>query len=95
MKKILITSALLFAASAAFAAAPIQATGKVVSVNPTEHTVKLIHDPIPALHWPAMMMVFTVQKGVALDHTAVGDAVTFTLTPRGKDDYVISGMKKK
>jgi Cu/Ag efflux protein CusF len=85
---------MLLAASTAVAAAPIQATGKLVSVNASEHTVKLTHDPIPALHWPAMTMLFTVEEGVALDQAAAGDVVTFTLIPRGKDDYIIHSLKK-
>lgn len=73
----------------------IAATGKVISVDAEKHTVKLKHDPIKALGWPVMTMLFTAESGVDLSGVKEGDAVSFTLKPQGKDDYVLSGLKKQ
>jgi plastocyanin len=73
----------------------VQATGQVVSVDAAKNTIKLKHDPIKALNWPTMTMNFTAESGVDLSGVQAGDAVTFTLKPQGKDDYVINSLKKK
>lgn len=72
----------------------IAATGKVVSVDADKHTIKIKHDPIKALNWPVMTMLFTADTGVELSNVKEGDAVSFTLKPAGKDDYTISTIKK-
>jgi Cu/Ag efflux protein CusF len=74
--------------------AGIAATGKVISVDAEKRTVKLKHDPIKALNWPVMIMLFNVDNGIDLSGYKEGDAVNFTLKPHGKEDYIISGMKK-
>lgn len=73
----------------------IPATGQVVSVDAAKHTVKIKHDPIKALGWPVMTMLFTADNNVDLSGIQAGDAVTFSLKPQGKDDYTINGLKKK
>lgn len=82
------------AGSKAVASGDIAATGKVVSVDADKHTIKLKHDPIKALGWPTMTMLFTADSGVDLSGYKEGDAVSFTLKSKGKDDYTISSMKK-
>lgn len=72
----------------------VQATGKVISVDAAEHTIKIKHDPIKSLGWPVMTMLFTAENSVDLSAVQAGDAVTFTLKPQGKDDYVINSLKK-
>lgn len=72
----------------------VAATGKVVNVDAEKHTIKIKHDPIKALNWPVMTMLFTAESGVDLSSYKEGDAVSFTLKPAGKDDYTISSMKK-
>lgn len=72
----------------------IVATGKVVSVDAGKRTIKMKHDPIEALGWPVMTMLFTVDSDVDLSGYKEGDAVSFTLKPVGKDDYIISNMKR-
>ncbi len=79
---------------AASASGGIAATGKVVSVDIGNHTIKIKHDPIKALGWPVMTMTFTADKGVDLSSYKEGDAVSFTLKPAGGDDYTISTIKK-
>jgi plastocyanin/Cu/Ag efflux protein CusF len=73
----------------------VQATGQVVSVDAGKNSVKIKHDPIKALNWPVMTMLFTTDSSVDLSSVKAGDAVTFTLKPQGKDDYVINSLKKK
>lgn len=71
-----------------------QGTGKVISVDAANNSIKLEHDPIKSLGWPKMKMSFTADKGVDLSSFKEGDAVSFTLKPVGKDDYIISNLKK-
>lgn len=77
------------------ASGDVQATGQVVSVDAAKNSIKIKHDPIKSLGWPVMTMTFTAESGVDLSGVKAGDAVTFTLKPQGKDDYVINGLKKK
>ena len=83
------------AAEAPAAGGDVQATGQVVSVDAGKHTIKIKHDPIKALNWPVMTMLFTADSGVDLSGVQAGDAITFSLKPQGKDDYVINSLKKK
>ena len=71
-----------------------QGTGKVVSVDAANNSIKIEHDPIKALGWPKMKMSFTADKSVDLSSYKEGDAVAFTLKPMGKDDYTIVNLKK-
>ena len=71
-----------------------QGTGKIIEVDTEKHTVKMKHDPIKALGWPTMTMQFKVDSSVDLSGYQSGDAVTFTLKAEGKDDYIITSMKK-
>lgn len=73
----------------------VQATGQVVSVDAAKHTIKIKHDPIKALNWPVMTMLFTTDSSVDLSGIQAGDAVNFTLKPQGSDDFVISSLKKQ
>ena len=75
-------------------AAGVAATGKVVSVDVAKRSIKIKHDPIKSLGWPVMIMLFTVDNGVDLSGYKEGDAVSFTLKPQGKDDYIINSIKK-
>ena len=79
----------------AAASSAVQATGKVVSVDAAKHTIKVRHDPIKSLDWPVMTMVFTADSGVDLSGVKEGDAISFALKPHGKDDYVLSNLKKQ
>lgn len=73
----------------------VRATGNVVSVDAGKNSIKIKHDPIKSLGWPTMTMTFTADSGVDLSGVKEGDAVDFTLKPKGKDDYTISGIKKQ
>lgn len=72
-----------------------QGVGTVNTVDASKHTVNITHDPIKSLNWPKMKMMFTVDNSVDLSGVKPGDAVSFTLKPAGKDDLVITDLKKK
>ena len=56
-----------------------QGTGKVVSVDRAKLRIKLAHDPVKSLGWPAMVMDFNVTNASLLDGLKEGDAVQFEL----------------
>lgn len=90
MKKILIC---MFVALFSFASTPIYADdahhpsaetqksysvkGEVVAVDKDSSKVKLKHDTVPELKWPAMTMFFKVADKLLLDTVQVGDRVEF------------------
>jgi Cu(I)/Ag(I) efflux system membrane fusion protein len=66
----------------------LTASGIVRGVMPSERKVRLEHDPIPALDWPAMTMNFRVLDTVAIDGLEAGQAIHFTMVRDG-DAWVI------
>ncbi|MBM4190034.1 MAG: copper-binding protein [Betaproteobacteria bacterium] len=72
----------------------IQATGEVRGLNLKAGKIKLKHDPIPALGWPAMVMDFKVQDGQLLGGLKVGDAVTFSFVS-GEAGNVLTVIQKR
>lgn len=73
--------------------ATIMATGIVQSIDKANGKVKLTHDPIIALGWPKMTMLFRLKDGMLADQVKEGDAVQFFLE-KSLSGYVISGFKK-
>lgn len=71
-----------------------QGTGKIIEVDAEKHTVKMKHDPVKVLGWPAMTMTFKADNSVDLSGIQSGDTVSFTLKAEGKDNYIISNLKK-
>jgi len=51
--------------------------GEVVVVDKTAGKVKLKHEAVPELDWPAMTMFFPVADKAQLDTLEVGDQVNF------------------
>jgi plastocyanin/Cu/Ag efflux protein CusF len=72
----------------------IEATGKVNHIDPTNRTITITHDPIQALSWPKMKMVFSVAKDINFSDIKVGDSVIFSLKQEGEDNYVIVMLNK-
>ncbi len=71
-------------------AAPVfEATGVLRGVMAEEHKVKIAHDPIVALQWPAMVMSFTLAPGVNQAGLVVGEAVAFNLQKIGEFEYQV------
>lgn len=64
--------------------------GQVVLISKDKSKVTLNHEPMPAIQWPAMMMEFKVKNSAVLAKTKVGDKVSFTLAPDGKNYMVTS-----
>lgn len=54
--------------------------GTVMSVDAARHKVKLDHEPIPAIGWPAMKMEFPAAASVDLSKVKPGSKVQFTLS---------------
>ncbi|MFZ3087552.1 MAG: copper-binding protein [Methylotenera sp.] len=53
------------------------AKGEVVAEDKDSSKVKLKHDPVPELNWPAMTMFFNVADKSLLDAVKIGDQVEF------------------
>lgn len=53
------------------------AKGEVVAVDSALSKVKLKHDAVPELKWPAMTMFFNVADKALLDTVKIGDQVEF------------------
>jgi Cu(I)/Ag(I) efflux system protein CusF len=61
-----------------------QGKGKVVEVNLAKSSIKLSHEAIKSLDWPAMTMKFNVANAALLQNIKAGDAVEFELSPGSK-----------
>ena len=72
----------------------IPAQGVVLHVDQTKATVKIDHDPIPALGWPRMTMPFRLKERALADNVKEGDAVEFFLEKSGSD-YIIVKFRKQ
>lgn len=66
----------------------IPGRGVVLTIDRVNATVKMNHDPIPALNWPRMTMPFRLKESALADQVKEGDAVEFFLEKSGSD-YVI------
>ncbi len=68
------------APGAAFAQeSTVSATGAVQQVKADQGKVKISHDPIQALGWPAMTMTFRVKDKAVLKDVGTGDKVRFEM----------------
>lgn len=77
-------------ATAATANADIAATGTVKSVDAAKGKLLIDHEPIPALHWPRMVMDFQLVDKAMAERLKTGDKVNFTLAPgEQKGSYTI------
>lgn len=62
------------------AATTASGTGTVESVNASQRKIKLNHEPIPAVNWPAMSMEFPTAASVDLTKVKPGAKVKFTMS---------------
>jgi Cu(I)/Ag(I) efflux system protein CusF len=79
----------LFAAVHAAAAAPdpqppapaparmAKGVGVITEINPSDATLTLKHEPIPALGWPSMTMPFRANPPTLLKGLKVGQKIAF------------------
>ena len=67
-------------------------TGTVTFVDAAAGRVKIAHDAIPSLKWPAMRMEFKAKDPSVLKGIGKGERVEFSLEKSG-DEYVVSGVR--
>ncbi|MGD9021369.1 MAG: efflux RND transporter periplasmic adaptor subunit, partial [Lysobacterales bacterium] len=67
----------------------IMAGAVVRGVDRASNIVKLEHEPISALNWPAMTMNFEVDSSVALDTLREGQAIHFSMLEVDTNEWVI------
>ena len=67
--------------------------GVVLKVNRDNATVKINHDPIPALDWPRMTMPFRLKESALADQVKEGDKVEFFLEKSGSDYVIVKWQK--
>lgn len=67
--------------------------GTVVEIDSSENKIKLEHEPIEALDWPAMTMFFNVKDGLDIGSLKKGDMIGFELE-KTDDGYVIKSFSK-
>ncbi len=77
---------------AAPAAQKVSGTGRIVAIDAPGHQVKLEHDPIPALEWPGMTMMFDLADGLDISGYHPGDRVVFELGDKA-DGYPITALR--
>ncbi len=70
---------------------PIETRGRIISLMPEHHMVKLEHEAIPELGWEAMSHDLIAAEGVDLSAVKPGDAVSVTLEKQG-EGYVITAL---
>jgi Cu(I)/Ag(I) efflux system periplasmic protein CusF len=63
------------------------AVGVVKGLDGARGTIKLAHEPVPSIKWPAMTMDFRIRKELAASIKA-GDKVNFEFTAKGMDATV-------
>ena len=76
----------------ASASAPVQGMGTVKKVLADKAMIKLKHDPIGAIGWPAMTMNFSAAPSVDLSGYSKGQAVHFTLEKQADGNYLITDI---
>lgn len=69
------------------------AKGEVVAIDKVAVKVKLKHEAIPELNWPAMTMFFSVADKSQLDALAVGNKVEFQLVKTSSGMPIITQIK--
>lgn len=78
--------------SAAHAAQAAEARGTVQSVDTKAGRVKIAHEPVKSLGWPAMTMDFESADKTMLGQLKPGQQVLFTFEQRDKR-FVITSIK--
>ncbi len=68
--------------------------GEVVAIDPNADKMKLRHEAIPELGWPAMIMNFAVTDKGLLENLKAGDKVSFEIAKdQSTDQYVIRTLR--
>ena len=94
MKKLIVTALLVAAVSlAAVAADEVPGKGVVKKVDAAAGVVKLAHEPIPAIKWPAMTMDIKVRDAKLLNGIKPEQKVNFSLVKGADGQYVITRIE--
>ncbi len=71
----------------------VSATGTVLKIDVEDRSLRIKHDPIPAINWPVMTMEFEAADTVSLSGLSKGSMIGFDFDPNGEDGYVISAIR--
>ncbi|MFA6187936.1 MAG: copper-binding protein [Sulfuricurvum sp.] len=72
----------------------IMASGTVKSIAQDHMSLRIFHDPIPALKWPAMNMPFEVVDHELTHPLEVGDRVNFEFVQKDGKDIIVRMRKQ-
>jgi Cu(I)/Ag(I) efflux system membrane fusion protein len=70
----------------------VTAGAVIRGVDLAARKLKLQHEPIAELKWPAMTMTFNVDSSVPLDTLREGQEIHFSMVETGKNKWVIDGI---
>lgn len=91
MKKLFVSALLTAAVSlVSLAAEDVAGTGVVKKVDAAAGMVRLAHEPIPAVRWPAMTMDFKVKDAKLLSGIRPEQKVSFSFVKEAEGGYVIT-----
>lgn len=72
----------------------IHASGTVKSLDPSHESLRIFHDPIPELKWPAMNMSFEVIDHELTHPLEVGDRVKFEFIQKEGKNIIVKIKKQ-
>ena len=70
-----------------------QGMGIVTAIDEKAGKVKIAHEPIAALNWPAMTMEFKVANSALLEQLKPGARVAFEIVERQPGEWVVTGVR--
>jgi Cu(I)/Ag(I) efflux system membrane fusion protein len=70
--------------------------GKILELDARTGRVRLAHEPMPSLQWPAMTMDFLIEDRAALGAVKKGERIEFELKaqPNAQGDYLIEKLRR-
>lgn len=71
----------------------VTASGTVKSIAHDQMSLRIFHDPIPVLKWPAMNMPFEVTDHALVQPIEVGDRVSFEFIQKEGKNIIIKISK--
>lgn len=71
----------------------VRASGTVKSIAQNHETLRIFHDPIPELKWPAMNMQFEVIDHELTHPLQVGDRVNFEFVQKEGKNIIVKMAK--
>lgn len=71
----------------------LHASGTVKSIADNHESLRIFHDPIPALKWPAMNMQFEVMNHDLTHPLEVGDRVDFEFVQKEGKNIIVKMSK--